>query len=410
MTLISAPRRPAPQTDGGRILVVDDNEMNRDMLSRRLRRQGFEAEVAEDGRQALAMLAAEAFDVVLLDIMMPEMNGYEVLEYLKAHETLQHVPVIMITALDDPDSVVRCIQMGAEDYLPKPFNPTLLRARIDSSLAKKRLRDREQLHAQSLEREMEIGRRIQAGFLPQTLPRIQGWEIAATFRPARQVAGDFYDVFEAGDDCGVGLVVADVCDKGVGAALFMALFRTLIRSSAERCTTDGAPAANGDRPTAGDRAALLSHTVTTVNDYIARNHGSANMFATVFFGLLDSNTGSLLYINGGHDPPVVARRDGRQERLPPTGPAVGMLPGLPFDISETRIEPGDLLLAFTDGVSDARGADDSLFSEERLLSLLRPSETDPAALLTRIEDALLAHTDGTDAFDDVTLLAVGRND
>jgi signal transduction histidine kinase len=123
------------------ILVVDDNRRNRDMLSRRLRKQGYDVALAENGREALEAVRARPFAMVLLDIMMPEMDGYKVLQQLKSDETLSHIPVIMISALDELESVVRCIEMGAEDYLPKPFNPTLLKARIGACLEKKRVRD-----------------------------------------------------------------------------------------------------------------------------------------------------------------------------------------------------------------------------------------------------------------------------
>jgi adenylate cyclase len=126
------------------VLVVDDNEMNRDMLSRRLERQGYQAIMAEDGVQALEMLPQHPIDLVLLDIMMPRMNGYEVLEKAKQDPALRHIPIIMISAVDDLDSVVKCVEMGADDYLFKPFNPILLKARISASLEKKRLRDQEQ--------------------------------------------------------------------------------------------------------------------------------------------------------------------------------------------------------------------------------------------------------------------------
>ena len=125
------------------ILVVDDIEANRDVLSRRLERQNYNVAMAENGREAMEAVRARAFDLVLLDIMMPEVDGYQVLQQLKADETLRHIPVIMISALDELDSVVRCIEMGAEDYLPKPFNPVLLKARIGASLEKKRAHDRE---------------------------------------------------------------------------------------------------------------------------------------------------------------------------------------------------------------------------------------------------------------------------
>jgi adenylate cyclase len=120
--------------EGARVLVVDDNEMNRDMLSRRLLRLNYEVLMAEDGEQALAMVKQHAFDLVLLDIMMPTISGYEVLERMKADDATKHIPVIMISAVDDLDSVVRCIELGAEDYLFKPFNPVLLKARVGASL------------------------------------------------------------------------------------------------------------------------------------------------------------------------------------------------------------------------------------------------------------------------------------
>lgn len=121
------------------ILVVDDNEMNRDMLSRRLKRQAYEVIVAEDGQQALSMVKEHPFDLVLLDIMMPNISGYEVLERLKQDDGTRHIPIIMISAVDDLDSVVRCIELGAEDYLFKPFNPVLLKARVGASLRKNRM-------------------------------------------------------------------------------------------------------------------------------------------------------------------------------------------------------------------------------------------------------------------------------
>ncbi|HEV8610636.1 MAG TPA: response regulator, partial [Thermoanaerobaculia bacterium] len=242
-----------------------------------MKQLGHTVEMAVNGREALEKIAAGEFDLVLLDIMMPEVDGYKVLETLRGNGTLDQLPVIMISAVSEIDSVVRCVEMGATDYLPKPFNPVLLKARVNATLEKKRLRDKERLWAKSMERELDIGREIQASFLPDELPRVAGWEIAARFSPARQVAGDFYDAFPLGSGVQIGIVVADVCDKGVGAALFMALFRSLIRAFAERAFADSS---------SSDPARIQS-TIVSTNDYIARTHGSANMFATLFFGVLD---------------------------------------------------------------------------------------------------------------------------
>jgi adenylate cyclase len=149
------------------ILVVDDVGDNRYTLWHRLTRQGYtDIEEASNGREALERLAARPFDLVLLDIMMPEMDGYEVLERLKADETWRHIPVIMISALSEFDSVVRCIELGAEDYLPKPFNSVLLKARVSASLERKRLHDREAAHLAEIDRQRQRADRLLHAILP----------------------------------------------------------------------------------------------------------------------------------------------------------------------------------------------------------------------------------------------------
>ncbi|MGQ0593228.1 MAG: response regulator [Gammaproteobacteria bacterium] len=165
-----------PETNAvpsGHLLVVDDHEVNRDMLSRRLRQQGYRVSVAEDGLRALRAVRAEPVDVVLLDVLMPEMDGYETLKQLKADPSLRDIPVIMISALDEIQSVVRCIEHGAEDYLPKPFNPVLLRARIGACLDKKRLRDQEVLYLRDVSRVTTAAAAVESGqFVADTLAEV----------------------------------------------------------------------------------------------------------------------------------------------------------------------------------------------------------------------------------------------
>ncbi len=389
-------------TDGGRILVVDDNQINRMMLTRALEEQGHQVATAENGRQALDLLRGDggsspSFDVVLLDIVMPETDGYQTLAQMKKEDALRHIPVIVISALDEIESVVRCIEMGAEDYLPKPFNPVLLRARIDASLEKKRLRDKEQIYLKGLERELEIGREIQASFLPEDLPQPPGWEIAARFQPAREVAGDFYDAFPLANNERTGLVIADVCDKGVGAALFMALFRSLLRALANQNFSDS------------NRAANLENTVMFTNNYIAHTHSQANMYATLFFGVLDTATGSLSYINAGHNPPIIIGGRRVKAQLVRTGPAVGILPDMNFAVKQIRLEPNDMLIAYTDGVTEARNPSGTFYTDERLLALLTAEPAiSAAACLDRIQADVRAFISGAEQSDDVTLLAVQR--
>jgi class 3 adenylate cyclase len=152
---VRAATRAASTEPGGSILIVDDDDGNRTMLSRRLQRLGFETTVAENGRRALEKLRSGPFDLMLLDIQMPELNGYQVLECIKDDPTLSDIPVIVLSASDETEKVARCIEMGAEDYLPKPFDPVLLQARIGASLEKKRLRDREVSHLRQIQEEKQ---------------------------------------------------------------------------------------------------------------------------------------------------------------------------------------------------------------------------------------------------------------
>ncbi|HEV8609353.1 MAG TPA: PP2C family protein-serine/threonine phosphatase, partial [Thermoanaerobaculia bacterium] len=154
--------------------------------------------------------------------------------------------------------------------------------------------------------------------------------------------------------------------------------------------------------------ARIQSTIVSTNDYIARTHGSANMFATLFFGVLDPADGTLSWINAGHEAPIVLADSGVLARLAPSGPALGMMPGMTFQVRESRIEPGQTLLAFTDGVTDARDVSGRLYSEEGLLGLLAQSAPTAAALLERIEQAVSTHSASAERTDDITMLAVRR--
>ena len=364
--------------------------------------------LAEDGRRALAMIRAEQFDLVLLDLIMPEMNGYDVLQHLKGDAAHRDIPVIIISALDELDSVVRCLEAGAEDYLSKPFNPVVLRARIGASLEKKRLRDIEQRYLRSLERELEIGREIQAGFLPWSLPQPPGWEVAAFFRPAREVAGDFYDVFGLEDDR-LALLIGDVTDKGVGSALYMALFRSLLRAAmmAEMLTElvecgDAGPPAHSVPV-----AERLRQAVTMANNYICMVHQNP-LFATLFFGVLDPSTGELVYINAGHEAPCLLRASGGRESLPRSGPLVGAFCGAAYLAKVAHLAPGDRLVLYSDGIPDARGPSGEAFGDDRWQRLLEQPLPAGDQTLAHLVGSIQAFIGDSALFDDMSLLVVRR--
>jgi serine phosphatase RsbU (regulator of sigma subunit) len=385
-----------------KILVVDDEPLNVDYLEQELEGEDLEIITASNGEQALDRVSSDAPDLILLDIMMPVMDGFEVLSRLKAGARTRDLPVIVISAASDVQSMVRGIQMGAEDFLPKPFEPTLLRARIGSSLEKKRLRDHEQQYLKGMQRELDIGREIQQGFLPAELPSIKGWEIAAYLKSAREVAGDFYDAISLPRG-GLVFVVGDVADKGVGAALFMTLFRSLIRAA-----ITGDMFAGAGEPAALSPAEQLRRAVSFTSNYVAETHFDSNMFATVFIGMLEPGHGRMSYVNCGSEPPLLWRGGQAVEALGPTGPVVGMVPDSPFSVRELEMNQYDVLLAFTDGVPDANNAALEQFGTDRLRGLLNTSVGTPGDLITRIEGELRGFVGDAEQYDDITLLAVKR--
>ncbi|HWR92621.1 MAG TPA: SpoIIE family protein phosphatase [Desulfobacterales bacterium] len=258
---------------------------------------------------------------------------------------------------------------------------------------------------QLAERELEIGRQIQTGFLPAKLPVPPGWEIAAHFQPALQVSGDFYDVFEVGGSRCLAVVIADVCDHGVGSALFMALIRSLIRAFALQSAAR-LDAATADPAGWSDTLAL--EAVRQTNAYIADTHGDAGMFATLFLGILDPQTGRLTYVNGGHEPPLFLSRGQPAAHLKATGLAVGALPEATFRTGSVSFHPGDCLVLYTDGVTDADDGTGTHFSKPRLIGLVE-GKSDPAGTtLENVIAALNAHVGKNPPADDITLLVLRK--
>ncbi|MGW1892865.1 PP2C family protein-serine/threonine phosphatase [Streptomyces sp. NPDC002004] len=327
-------------------------------------------------------------------------------------------PVVVVYAESDFEALGAHIRLG-HDYLVPPFLPALVGARLTSCSGRAELGrsvqeadDRAELIR--YERELEIGREIQAGFLPDALPVPDGWEIDVMFRPARQVAGDFYDVFEMVHRRRLAIVVADVCDKGVGSALFMALIRSLLRHTAEHSGLQHLVAAGPAMAT--ERAGIpvvgatpLLNAVTATNGYLTRNHLRQGYFATLFFCVLDPATGSLVYINGGHNPPLLLDADGGEPiPLETTGPAVGVLPDCTYALGYAQLDPGDTLFVYTDGVPEARCPRGRFLGEERMLELLSGPAPRGRVALERLDEAVRAHTAEGEQHDDVTMLALHR--
>ena len=380
------------------LLIVDDNEDNRYTLSRRLKREGYsKLETAENGRMALEHLRSRKIDLVLLDIMMPEMNGYEVLEQMKADAELRHIPVIMISAVDEIDSVVRCIELGADDYLAKPFNPTLLRARVGACLDKKRMRDDIIRHVKRMERDLEAARDIQLSMVPVDFPVAtseQPLDVYATLQPAYEVGGDFYDFFWLAPDrlC---VMVADVSDKGATAALHMARAKASIKFLCGR-------EASGYMPNAAELMEVIDRELSRENPHA--------MFITMLLALVNTGSGEVEWCNAGHNPAYVMNPDGAVSELAgESGIPVGIDPKFFRDPQSVQLPPGASLFLYTDGVTEAMNAQKELYGNERLEATLAQCATlGPREVIDSVLASVRTFAAGARPSDDITMLVCRR--
>jgi sigma-B regulation protein RsbU (phosphoserine phosphatase) len=267
-------------------------------------------------------------------------------------------------------------------------------------------------YSRALDNELEKGRKIQQNFLPVTIPQIPNWHITARFHPAKQVSGDFYDIFMLPKNH-LGLVIADVCDKGVGAALFMGLFRSLIRIFAGQAmlANDSQQSGFSERRPSEQRlqpAASVFSAVANTNAYIEKHHGDEGIFATMFFAILDIDSGSMHYINAGHEPLFLIRPSDDIEMITTTGPAAGIMPDSQFRVRKIEFRKDDTLFGYTDGVTDASSPSGERFGRERLLSCVRRSRSSSTNILQHIEADIYRHMGPSEMADDIAMIALHR--
>lgn len=380
------------------LLVVDDNEDNRYTLGQRLKRLGYSnIAFANDGRAALESMRTGSFDLVLLDVMMPELNGYQVLEQVKLDARLRNVPIVMISALDEVESVIRCVELGAEDYLAKPFNPTLLRARVGASLEKKRLRDEIVAHLARIEQELASAREIQLGMVPHEFPpppppaRL---DVHAALHPAREIGGDLYDFFYR-DPRTLCIAIADVAGKGAPAALFMARTKTLLRMVATLL-----PGADAAPPHPDEVVARVNRELCGDNPQL--------MFVTLFLAMLDLDSRTLSWCNAGHNVPYLIAADGELTALDAArGKPLGIGAHFAYQRAQRRMNPGECVFLFTDGITEATDAQGALFDECRLEPALRAIAGAPARQVVESTIASVrAFAGATPQSDDIAAMAV----
>lgn len=387
---IPAPARPA----AGRLLVCDDDPANRELLSRRLRRQGHEVSLCSSGGEAIGLLAAERFDLLLLDMVMPGVDGYEVLTRLKSDPALAEMPVIILSSMDQDLNVARCIEAGAEDYVVKPFNSVFLRARIGASLDRKRLRDQERqiFEALRLSQKLLSDELAEAAAYVRSLlppPLLEG-PIRADWRflPSAQLGGDAFG-YHWLDERRFAVYLLDVCGHGVGAALLSVSVLNVLRSRSS-------PNVDFADPEAVLGAMNLAFPMERQN----------NMFFTIWYGVVSVDTRELAFASGGHPPSILLGEGGDSPReLRTSGGIVGAFPEASYPAGRVLLGPGSRLYVFSDGIYELARSDGSAVQlDEFVRELALPSQGSKL-------DALLAWADATRAQprfeDDVSIVEIG---
>lgn len=368
-----------------RILIVDDAKTNVDILVQALRDE-YKLGVALDGDAALRSAETNPPDLVLLDIVMPGLDGYEVCQRLRARESTREVPIMFLSSLEDVTNKAHGFEVGGNDYLTKPFEMLEIKARVRSLLKAKAYADAVR---EAMARDLRIAREIQMGILPADLRAAtngSGLAVDAVIEPAREVGGDLYEVLRLSDSR-VLVALGDVSGKGIPAALFMAVVVTVLRTLARELTEPDT-------------------ILRRLNDDLAAQN-PRGMFVTLQCLIFDLEKRRVSCAGAGHHELAVLSPN-RPPRLacPSSGRPAGLMPCNQIERETLPLEPGETFVLFSDGVSEAMNRDEDFYGEERLLAALASvSGAPPSGVVKHLLSDVRAFTDGAKQSDDITVVA-----
>jgi phosphoserine phosphatase RsbU/P len=382
----------------GGILIVDDAPANLQVLAGMLKDRGYKARPVPSGKLALLAARRDPPDLILLDINMPEMNGYEVCEHLKADDQLKGIPVIFISALTEPLDKVKAFAIGGVDYLTKPFQMEELHARVETHLKLRRLQieveeysRRLELAHERLKLDLQLAREVQHGFLPRRLPEVPDYEFFAHYESAYEVGGDYYDFIPLPRQR-LAVLLGDVAGKGVAAALLMAK----LSADARYCMlTETEPAV----------------AVTKLNTLMIRS-GIADRFVTLVAAVLDASNHTVTLVNAGHPSPLIYHRATRSVsdaiKGEVAGLPLGVEGGFEYASCQVSLAPGDCILAFTDGITEAVDENNVQLRTTGIYAAVQGQAYSPQTLGEQVVGVVKQFTAGRSQQDDIALVGFGR--
>jgi len=375
------------------ILVVDDNEMMRDVLARRLQSRGYRVDNAADGQSGLKRIADGGVDLVLLDIMMPGMDGIETLRAIRRRHPPTELPVIMVTAMDQSQSIVEALNAGANDYVTKPIDFEVAMARVRTHLSLKKAVEQLAKHDRKLRQEMSLARTIHRALLPAELPELQGFEFAMSFVPCGDVGGDFFDYIYYPDNQRLGIIVADITGHGMPAALLAAMFKVVIDE------TFLPPLPKPD------------DAFRLVNQRLSKEFPEGN-FASTLYALFDADAKTVTLIKATDVPVLLFHADGSLTTYDQCEPALGLLD--PQIFGQAKYQPiiidlavGDTVFICTDGLIEIEDPEGKPLTLDGLIKWLRADLALPLKTFSEHIHARAVEYAAPDEFqDDIAALAV----
>ncbi len=372
------------------ILVVDDIEDNVFLLTLILEKLGHRVVPAYNGRSALQAANDERLDLVILDVMMPEMSGLEVATHLKGNEATRHIPIILLTAKKgDVKDIVEGLAAGANEYLTKPFHETELVARVNSMLRMKELYDEVSSAKAIMMEELKMAQAVQESLLPTIIPYPEQIRFFAHYEAASSLGGDFYDILDYGEGR-IGLVMADVSGHGPSAALIVSMVKAILHSLTG--------------PQISPRDALERLNLSLLRMI------PEERFVTIFLGALELATGDLTYVRAGHPHPLIIRKvSGQVTRLEGDGDIIGMFEKIELDQNRIRLEKGDRLLAYSDGLLDVSSDNGQQYGLANLLKAVEDSvNSSGQELINNIVRDIRGFSGGTALEDDMAVFLLER--
>ena len=388
----------------GKLLVVDDNEMNRDMLSRRLERKGHTVVQAEDGKAALECMKKQSFDVILLDIMMPGIDGLEVLKTIRESRSVTKLPVIMVTAKDDSTDIVQALKQGASDYITKPLDFPVVLARVQTQLSLKRAHDALETAHQRMKQDLEAAARVQRTLLPGKLPVKQGVQFAWRSRPCDELGGDSLNIFEI-DDHHIGMFILDVSGHGVPAALLAVTVTHTLSIDIHQFSVLTDPS---DDPS-GYSIINPSRAARRLNRLYPMDPKTLHYFV-ILYGILNTKSNRFKFVCAGMPGPILLRRDKPPEILDAPSVPIGLLEDSTYNEHIIDLKLGDRIFLHSDGLYEEKDPSGEQFGRDRLCAAIE--NTRAMGLQTSIDaliDEVVCWKGNEDLGDDVSVVAFEIN-